>query len=43
MAVQNKKKSNKLIWILLGVVAVLLLAAVFFDEIKRLLNVSQRF
>lgn len=35
MAVQNKKKSNKLIWILLGVVAVLLLAAVFFNKNKK--------
>ena len=35
MAVQNKKKNNKLIWILVGVVAVLLIAAVVVGKNKK--------
>ena len=35
MAVQNKKKNNKLIWILVGVVAVLLVAAVWINKGKK--------
>ena len=35
MAVQNKKKNNKLIWILVGVVAVLLIAAVYISKNKK--------
>lgn len=35
MAVQNKKKNNKLIWILVGVVAVLLIAAVYISKSKK--------
>ena len=35
MAVQNKKKNNKLIWILVGVVAALLIVAVFVSKNKK--------
>ncbi len=35
MAVQNKKKNNKLIWILLGVVAILLVVAVVLSKGKK--------
>ena len=35
MAVQNKRKNNKLIWILVGVVAVLLIAAVVINKGKK--------